>query len=403
MVNPPECQASGVNGVLFSDDVAGKRMLFTDPVEKIVAMKGADVVPALHRLDEVRRRGLWAAGYLSYEAGFVFEEKLAPLIENGRQTPLLSFGVFEAPQPDDHALALPGDRRNDDQFLSEPQALWSFKQYRQRFELLHRHLMQGDCYQANLTMPIRARWQGDPLAAFWALAKRQPVRYAAYVDLGGPIILSRSPELFFRTDEAGWIETKPMKGTARRGGTEEEDAAIITSMRDDPKTQAENRMIVDLLRNDMSLIAKTGTVEVPQLFAIETYPTLHQMVSTVQARLRNDLSIKDIFAALFPCGSITGTPKMSAMRILHRLERAPRNVYCGAIGMMSPTGAMRFSVAIRTISLFEDGHAVFNVGGGIVLDSTVEAEYAECLLKARFAIGDQTITTPTAEGTEPKC
>jgi para-aminobenzoate synthetase component 1 len=182
-----------------------------------------------------------------------------------------------------------------------------------------------------------------------------------------------------------------MKGTAKRGTTAAEDAEIIEAMRRDIKTQAENRMIVDLLRNDISRITEVGTLDVPKLFDIETYPTVHQMVSHVQARLRPDLSIRDIFSALFPCGSITGAPKMRAMEILHALEDVPRDAYCGAIGMISPTGAMRFSVAIRTITLFEGGRAVFNVGGGIVFDSTAEAEYEECLLKARFAVGDQWI------------
>ncbi len=187
------------------------------------------------------------------------------------------------------------------------------------------------------------------------------------------------------------IETHPMKGTARRGATPAEDAGIIEAMKADIKTQAENRMIVDLLRNDISRITQVGTLDVPKLFDIETYPTVHQMVSHVQARLLPDLTIRDIFAALFPCGSVTGAPKISAMSILHELEDGPRDAYCGAIGMISPTGAMRFSVAIRTVSLFDDGKAIFNIGGGIVFDSTAEAEYEECLLKARFAIGDQEI------------
>lgn len=182
-----------------------------------------------------------------------------------------------------------------------------------------------------------------------------------------------------------------MKGTAPRGSDAAEDAAIVEAMRNDEKTQAENRMIVDLLRNDISRITQVGTLDVPKLFDIETYPTVHQMVSHVQAKLRPGLTIRDIFAALFPCGSVTGAPKMRAMEILHDLETGPRDAYCGAIGMISPSGAMRFSVAIRTITLFEDGRAVFNVGGGIVFDSTAEAEYEECLWKARFALGDRWI------------
>jgi para-aminobenzoate synthetase component 1 len=377
--------------ILFRDDATGQVMLFAEPAEIIVARTRAEFFAGLARMEEAKAAGKWLAGYMAYEAGYLFEEKLAPFAREHRDTPLICFGVFDAPQPDTHPLAQPKQRLENEEFLTAPKAAWDFPIYKERFDRLHKHLRLGDAYQANLTMPVEARWNGDPRAAFWSLIERQPVKYGALVDLGGPIILSRSPELFFRTDEQGWIETHPMKGTAKRGTTAAEDAEIIEAMRSDIKTQAENRMIVDLLRNDISRITEVGTLDVPKLFDIETYPTVHQMVSHVQARLRPDLSIRDIFSALFPCGSITGAPKMRAMELLHALEDAPRDAYCGAIGMISPTGAMRFSVAIRTITLFEGGRAVFNVGGGIVFDSTAEAEYEECLLKARFAVGDQWI------------
>ncbi|MBY5752866.1 aminodeoxychorismate synthase component I [Rhizobium leguminosarum] len=377
--------------ILFRDDVTGQVMLFAEPAEIIVARTAAEFFAALARMEQAKAAGKWLAGYMAYEAGYLFEEKLASFTGEHRETPLICFGVFDAPQADTHPLAQPKQRLENEEFLTAPKAAWDFPIYKERFDRLHQHLRLGDAYQANLTMPIEARWNGDPRAAFWSLIERQPVKYGALVHLGGPIILSRSPELFFRTDEEGWIETHPMKGTAKRGTTAAEDAEIIEAMRRDIKTQAENRMIVDLLRNDISRITEVGTLDVPKLFDIETYPTVHQMVSHVQARLRPDLSIRDIFSALFPCGSITGAPKMRAMEILHALEDVPRDAYCGAIGMISPTGAMRFSVAIRTITLFQGGRAVFNVGGGIVFDSTAEAEYEECLLKARFAVGDQWI------------
>lgn len=377
--------------ILFRDDTTGEVMLFAGPEDIIIARTSAEFVPALKRMEEARKARKWLAGYISYEAGHLFEEKLAGFAQENRETPLLLFGVFDAPQPDDHPLAKPRQRFENEEFLTAPKAGWNFPIYKERFDRLHQHLRLGDIYQANLTMPIEARWSGDPLAAFWSLIDRQPVKYGAFANLGGPIILSRSPELFFRTDENGWIETHPMKGTAKRGATPAEDAEIVEAMRTDIKTQAENRMIVDLLRNDISRITEVGTLDVPKLFEVETYPTVHQMVSHVQAKLLPDLSIRDIFAALFPCGSITGAPKMRAMEILHDLEDGPRDAYCGAIGMISPGGAMRFSVAIRTMTLFDGGRAVFNVGGGIVFDSTAEAEYEECLLKARFAVGDQWI------------
>ncbi len=376
--------------VLFRDDSENRTTVFAEPSRVITARTRAEFLRGLSELEAARRAGKWLAGYMAYEAGHLFEAKLSPFAEEHRETPLMSFGVFDAPA-EGHPLAEPQRRVENEPFLSEPRAGWDFPAYRQRFERLHQHLRQGDCYQANLTMPIHARWSGDPRAAFWSLIERQPVKYGALVALDGPVLLSRSPELFFHVDADGWIEAHPMKGTAPRGATAEEDAAIIAEMREDEKTQAENRMIVDLLRNDISRITEVGTLYVPKLFEIETYPTVHQMVSHVRARLLPDIPVADIFTALFPCGSVTGAPKMRAMEILHELESGPRDAYCGAIGFIAPDGVMRFSVAIRTISLFSDGRAIFNVGGGIVFDSKAEAEYDECLLKARFAIGDAEI------------
>ncbi|MCM2400842.1 aminodeoxychorismate synthase component I [Rhizobium sp. S153] len=377
---------------LFRDDRRGTSLLFAEPREIVTARKAEDVLPAFARLEEARRAGGWLAGYVSYEAGYVFEEKLRPLIVDDRETPLLSIGIFDAPEDTGHPLASAPEERAADPFLTDPRAAWDFETYSERFDKLHRHIRRGDCYQANLTMPVTASWSGSTRAAFWSLVARQPVHYGALIDLGGPVILSRSPELFFSTDSDGWIETHPMKGTAPRGRSPEEDEAIIAAMLADEKTQAENRMIVDLLRNDISIISEVGTLSVPKLFDIETYPTVHQMVSHVRARLLPDIGLPEIFRALFPCGSVTGAPKMWAMRILHELEAGPRDVYCGAIGYCDPAGPMRFSVAIRTLALFNDHRAVFNVGGGIVFDSKAEAEYEECLLKARFAVGDQWIS-----------
>ncbi|MBB3947761.1 para-aminobenzoate synthetase component 1 [Rhizobium skierniewicense] len=373
--------------VLFRDDTTGTVTLFTEPDELIVANEVEEFFPALERMQTARAGGKYLAGYMSYEAGYLFEKKLAPLVRTKRDVPLLCFGVFASPASDVEQ-ASPGPLIDADDFLSDIKPGWTLDEYSSQFARLHQHLRQGDCYQANLTMPVNAHWNGDPLAAFWSLISRQPVKYGALVDLGGPMILSRSPELFFSVRD-GWIETHPMKGTVRRGGSPAQDAALIADMLKDEKTLAENRMIVDLLRNDISRITEVGTLDVPKLFEIETYPTVHQMVSHVRAKLLPGLVIEDIFAALFPCGSITGAPKMRAMEILNDLEIGPRNVYCGAIGMISPDGDMRFSVAIRTITLFENGTATFNVGGGIVFDSVADAEYEECLLKAKFATGDR--------------
>lgn len=377
--------------VLFRDDTAGQCMVFAEPEEIIVARRREDFLPALKRMEEAQAAGKWLAGAMAYEAGHLFEEKLASFAIDGRETPYLQFGVFAMPAEAAHPLSQPVQRVENEPFLQGARAAWDLEAYRERFDKLHWHLRQGDAYQCNLTMPVEAEWKGDPRAAFWSLIERQPVKYGALVNLDGPVILSRSPELFFKVDRDRWIETHPMKGTARRGANAVEDADIIEGMKGDIKTQAENRMIVDLLRNDVSRISEVGTLSVPKLFDIETYPTVHQMVSHVKARLLPEVTLTEIFASLFPCGSVTGAPKMSAMSILHALEAGPRDIYCGAIGFIDPAGAMRFSVAIRTITLYDGGRAVFNVGGGIVFDSNAEDEYEECLLKARFAVGDQRI------------
>ncbi|MGX7874820.1 aminodeoxychorismate synthase component I [Mesorhizobium sp. ORM6] len=375
---------------IFRNDESARQLVFDRPADIIMAREARDFLPALETAQAAHDAGKWLAGYFSYEAGYLLEPKLVPLLPDRRRAPLVCLGIFDAPVeeavPSRNASASNGP-------IFDARAAWSFEDYEKRFSRLHQHIRQGDCYQGNLTFPVRAQWSGDPLAAFNALTERQPVKYGALVAMGDPIVLSRSPELFFEIDTGGMIETHPMKGTAPRGATKAQDERQKNFLRNDEKNQAENRMIVDLLRNDISLISEVGTLKVPALFRIETYPTVHQMVSDVRAKLLKGLSIRQIFAALFPCGSITGAPKIRAMEILHDLESTPRDVYCGAIGWIAPGGTMRFSVAIRTISLFASGEAVYNVGGGIVFDSVAEEEYQECLLKARFATGTPPISS----------
>lgn len=367
---------------LFRNDLTNETLTFSKPGEILLVEEPEGLLATLERAERLRSAGKWLAGYISYETGFLLDPSLVQHLPENRRAPLVCLGVFDAPSkldppPSVDNAVLPR--------LYDHRPAWSFADYEDRFAELHRHLRRGDCYQGNLTFPVAVRWDGDPLRLFEALTGHQPVRYAAFVDLGGPIVLSRSPELFFEVGVDGWIETWPMKGTMPRGNTPREDEALKQALRDDPKNQAENRMIVDLLRNDISRITEVGTLDVPELFHIESYPTLHQMISRVRAKLLPQLSLIDILAALFPCGSVTGAPKISAMRILRRLEDVPRDIYCGAIGWAAPDGRMRFNVAIRTISLFPEGEAIFNVGGGVVFDSTARAEYDECLLKARFA------------------
>lgn len=378
--------------VLFRDDFKGRATLFLEPREILLARTDGELHALFDGLERAKADGLWSAGFVSYEAGYHLDPALAPRAGKAMRTPLACFGIFGEPQDETHPLAHPQDVRANAEFLTGLKAGWDADIYAGKFAVLHQHLRQGDCYQANLTFPIRAEWNRDAMSAFWSLIAQQPVKYGACVTLCEPHLVSRSPELFFKIDREGWIETHPMKGTAPRRSDPVADQAEIRMLRESTKTQAENRMIVDLLRNDLSRISVVGTLDVPALFEVETYPTLHQMISRVRAKLLPGLSIRDIFVALFPCGSITGAPKISAMEILDDLEPQPREAYCGAIGYIAPTGEMRFNVAIRTISLFENGEAVFNVGGGIVFDSSPGAEYEEALLKARYATGGQWIS-----------
>lgn len=347
---------------------------------RIIRADTPDAVPAaLIALQDAQGDGYWLAGYASYELGYLFTAKLRDLLPADRDMPLLLFGVFDAPSPD-AGIAAAGPAS-----LSVPSPVWSPDVYGQAFSTLHDFIAAGDIYQANLTFAMTAKRSGS-IDALWArLRDRQTAPHGALVDLGGPVVLSRSPELFFSIDRHGCMTARPMKGTVARGTTPEQDAEHAQWLHESEKNRAENLMIVDLLRNDMSRISQVGSVRVPDLFTIETYATLHQMTSRITAQLKSNVSISDIFAALFPCGSITGAPKIRAMQILAALEETARDVYCGAIGWIAPDGAMSFGVAIRTLICGENNAVRLNVGGGVVHDSNAPDEYAEALLKAQFA------------------
>ncbi|HWM60644.1 MAG TPA: aminodeoxychorismate synthase component I [Rhizomicrobium sp.] len=314
------------------------------------------------------------AGWLGYELGYALEPRLG-----GGDGPLLRLGVFAAPDaeaPPVMGRAYAGPLRPE----------WDEGAYAGRFRAVKDYIAAGDIYQANLSFRARFAFAGDPRALYEQLLAQSGAAHCAYIDSfdeknGGPHLLSLSPELFFDLAADGRITVRPMKGTlARSGGSDEaERAALAASAKD----RAENLMIVDLLRNDLSRIAQTGSVAVSDLFKVETYPTLHAMVSTVTARKRADAGVADILRALFPCGSVTGAPKIRAMEILRELESSPRGAYCGAIGRFAPDGSARFNVAIRTLTLGGD-QGELGIGGGVVQDSRMQSEYAECLLKARF-------------------
>ena len=247
---------------------------------------------------------------------------------------------------------------------------------------LQERIAWGDTYQVNFTFPLRARLAADPWAFFSSLFHTQRPRYAAYLDTGRFAIASVSPELFFdwRGDR---LRTRPMKGTAPRGGSAREDDAQARALAASEKDRAENLMIVDMLRNDLGRVAVPGSVSVSELFAVERYPTLLQMTSSVEAR--TTAGLPEIMAALFPCASVTGAPKVRTMEIIAQTEQAPRGVYTGAIGYVGPGRRASFNVAIRTVVVDrESGESCYGVGSGVVADSSAAGEYAECLLKARI-------------------
>ncbi len=366
----------------------GGPVLFRNPQELLVVERPEDVAPALARLEARRREGAWIAGWLSYEMGYALEPVLARDMPDDRRTPLLAFGVYDAPQA---ATELPSGQGGR---LAPLRPLISQRDYAAAFACTRDYIAAGDCYQINLTFPMGSRLlSGSALQLYAALAARQPVGFGAYADLGqGPVVVSRSPELFFRLDAEGRIEARPMKGTAPRDPDPIRDAALAAGLAASEKNRAENLMIVDLLRNDIARISRVGSVRVPELFAVDSFATVHQMSSRVVGQLQQPAELGVLMRALFPCGSITGAPKIRAMQIIREVEPFARGVYCGSIGWMAPDGAACFSVAIRTLSVWPDGEVTLNVGGGVVQDSTAEGEWEEALWKARYA---QDLTIPT--------
>lgn len=381
--------ARGAGVILIEDGPFGQPVLFEGAEALIVAWDAQDVAPALARLDAARAQGNWVAGYISYEAGYALEPKLAGLMPaRDDARPLLVFGVFAGPG-DAGAVVAEAAAQARGVAVAALEPAISRAQYGAAMDRVMGYIAAGDCYQINLTFPLRTRLlQGSALGLYGALRARQAVGHGAYLDMGvGPVLVSRSPELFLRTNATGRIEARPMKGTAPRDADPVRDAELAEALRASAKDQAENLMIVDLLRNDISRVARVGSVKVPELFAVEHYATVHQMVSRVVGQLVEAPSMAGLMPALFPCGSITGAPKIRAMQIIHEVEAFARGIYCGAIGWMAPDGASAFNVAIRTLSVFDEGRIELNVGGGVVQDSTADGEWEEALWKARYMQG----------------
>ena len=353
----------------------GLRHIFTKPIKELKTRDIDQVEALLKEVETYQEAGFYAVGYVSYEAAPAFEKKLdvhpAPLMGEY----LLYFTIHEKvetlPFPEDYeAVDLPANWKEE---VEAPA-------YQEAIKTIHHHIRQGDTYQVNYTVQLSQELEADPLAIYNRLVVEQKAHYNAFIQHDDVSILSISPELFFEQEDR-LLTTRPMKGTTRRGLTNQADLEEAAWLEADPKNRAENMMIVDLLRNDMNRISEIGSEQVTRLCQVEQYSTVWQMTSTIESRLRPEVDLVQTFQALFPCGSITGAPKISTMEIIQQTEIAPRGVYCGTIGILLPKGKRIFNVAIRTLQM-QGTKAIYGVGGGITWDSKWEGEYQETKQKS---------------------
>ena len=392
---------------LFEDQLAGRALRLLVPVDRIAVHQANELSAAWRAIAAARRAGHWIALLLDYELGeWLRDEPTAepPVREPATKRTAMENRLPEARQPADRlprltALVfaraewgasgspLPGtatpepNRRGEPTLHASPGT--SRAQHAQAIEAIRAGIARGDYYQINYTLPLWLDWRPglDPAAVYRALANKHPVAHAACIRDGDRWILSLSPELFVAR-QGNQLRVKPMKGTAPRYADPARDRQSGRELHDSAKNRAENLMIVDLLRNDLGRIATPGSVQVADLFSLEAYPSVWTMTSTVTARAPN-VPLVEVLRALFPCGSVTGAPKIAAMRAIHALENRRRGIYCGSVGWLAPSGDFSLNVAIRTIEL-RDGKAQFGVGGGIVYDSRADEEWEECLWKARI-------------------
>ncbi len=353
---------------------------FGEPVAVVRADRLADVLPALARVVDACESGCHAVGFVSYEAAPAFDPAMR--VRSGSGMPLVWFGLHRTPLPAHRPGGAGGSPAGDAAYLvSRWRPGTAADAYAASVAAVRAAIARGDTYQVNHTMRLRGRFAGDAYAAWRDLCAAQGHGWFGFVDTGAHRVLSASPELFFTWDGTD-VVTRPMKGTRRRHPDPARDATLRDDLADSRKDRAENLMIVDLLRNDVARVCEPGSVSVPSLFDIESYPTVWQMTSTVRGRARAGVDLVDLLGALFPCGSITGAPKVRTMQLIADLEDRPRGVYCGAVGVVWPGGRAALNVAIRTLVVGRDGRARYDVGGGVVWDSRGTDEYAEALTKA---------------------
>jgi para-aminobenzoate synthetase / 4-amino-4-deoxychorismate lyase len=353
---------------------APERLSFTAPRRVLEAGSAAEVPGVLRAAQAEAEAGRWVVGFVGYEAAPAFDAALRTR-EPAGPAPVAWFAAFDA------ADAVPDPEGGEVARLH-----WLTRTTRSDYDCaireIQRRIAAGDVYQVNHTLRFRAACDIEPLPLYDALVAGRHGLHCALIETPSWSVVSASPELFFDIDADRVITTRPMKGTCRRGRWSGEDADAARRLATSPKDRAENLMIVDLLRNDLGRIAEFGSVAVPRIYTVETYPTVHQLTSTVTARLREGTGLCDVFTAMFPCGSITGAPKVTAMRTIAELEDEPRGAYCGAAGVLRPDGSATFNVAIRTLVIDRaDRSASYGAGGGITWDSRAAAEYDEVVAK----------------------
>ncbi len=337
---------------------------FTNPIKIITAFNFDELKTAFAKIEELKNQ-YYIVGYLRYNA----------FLGQSSNFPLLYFEVFNS-----YNIY---KTKNTKKLLLNPTPCVNFCEYSNAIKKIKEEIAKGNTYEVNYTYDFDVPFDGDELDLFNFLLSKQKTPYNFYMKNQYDTVLSFSPELFFEMQN-NHILTKPMKGTIHRGKDKKEDKKLIEFLKNDIKNRAENVMIVDLLRNDLGRIAKVGTVNVSKLFEIETHKTLHQMTSQIEADLKENTTFFDIFKAIFPCGSITGAPKISTMKVISDVEKGERNIYCGAIGMISPKETI-FSVPIRILQKTnEQNNFKYRVGGAIVWDSDTQDEWEETLTKTKF-------------------
>lgn len=353
----------------------GVRQIFTDTIKELKTKDIKEVKHLLAEVEDYQNQGYYVVGYVSYESAPAFETKFEVIDSPLMSEYLLYFTIHDTVQTESIPLTY------EPVLLPESwQELTSAEEYKAAIEHIHHHIRQGDTYQVNYTVQLQQNITADPFAIYNRLVVEQNAHYNAFIQHDDVTIISISPELFFKKD-GDRLTTRPMKGTTNRGLTTETDLKQAQWLAQDQKNRSENMMIVDLLRNDMNRISKIGSENVKSLCLVEQYSTIWQMTSTIETQLLPNSSLGDIFQALFPCGSITGAPKIATMAIIKDVEKQARGVYCGAIGILLPNGPTIFNVAIRTLQM-QGNKAIYGVGGGITWDSKWEAEYEETKQKS---------------------